>query len=210
MKYIDLSRAFDTSVAGFNKSVAKEYVKDGWNANTLTFYSHAGTHMDAPIHFDVKNDTIDQYPIERFFAKRCWVVDVVVNVKSQLIKIADVLPQLSKFVAGDSILVRTGWSIKHGTLEYRNDLPRISKELAEWMVLQKVNILGVEAPSVADVNNLAEVDEIHKILLDTVIIVEGLVNVGKLKSNLIELIALPLKIAGGDGCPCRVVGIDKM
>lgn len=74
----------------------------------------------------------------------------------------------------------------------------------------KVNILGVEAPSVADVNNLVEVDEIHKILLDTVIIVEGLVNVGKLESNLIELIALPLKIAGGDGCPCRVVGIDKM
>ena len=210
MKYIDLSRAFDTSVAGFNKSVAKEYVKDGWNANTLTFYSHAGTHMDAPIHFDVKNETIDNYPIERFFAKRCWVVDVKVKMKSQVIRIGDVLPQLSQFLPGDSILIKTGWSLKHGTEEYRNDLPRISKELAEWMVLQKVNILGVEAPSVADVNNLVEVDEIHKILLDTVIIVEGLVNVGKLESNLIELIALPLKIAGGDGCPCRVVGIDKM
>lgn len=209
MKYVDLSRAFDISLAGFEKTEAKNYQKDGWNASTLTFYSHAGTHMDAPIHFEVKNDTIDQYPIERFFAKRCWVVDVNVNVPSQLIKIVDVLPLLSKFVPGDSILVRTGWSIKYGTEEYRNDLPRISKELAEWMVLQKVNILGVEAPSVADVNNLTEVDEIHKILLDTVIIVEGLVNLGKLESNLIELIALPLKISGGDGCPCRVIGIDK-
>lgn len=209
MSYIDLTRPFDSSVPGFNKSLAKDYDLDGWNASTLTFYSHSGTHMDAPIHFDVRTETIDQYPIGRFFAKRCWVVDIEIKIKSQLIDVVDVLPQLIEFLPGDSILLRTGWSENHGTDKYRNDLPRISKELAEWMVLQKVNILGVEAPSVADVNNLAEVDEIHKILLDEVIIVEGLMNVEKLKKKLIELIALPLKIAGGDGCPCRVIAIEK-
>lgn len=207
MKYIDLTRTFDTKVAGFNKVEAKNYVEDGWNASTLTFYSHAGTHMDAPVHFEANEATIDQYPVERFFAKRCWIVDVSITGHSQLIGLGNVLPELSEFLSGDSIIIRTGWSEKHGTDAYRNALPRISKELAEWMVANGVNILGVEPPSVADVNNLKEVDEIHKILLKSVIIIEGLVNTEKISSKMIELVALPLKIGGGDGCACRVIGV---
>jgi len=209
MKYIDLSRSFDVDVSGFNKSVAKNYHTDGWNASTLSFYSHAGTHMDAPIHFEASQETIDQYPIERFIVKRCWIVDVDIKNRSQLIGIDDIKQELIGFVPGDSILLKTGWSLKFGTDAYRNGLPRISKDLAHWLVSLKVNILGVEPPSVADVNNLKEVDEIHKILLDKIIILEGLVNLEKLESKLIELIALPLKIAAGDGCPCRVIGIEN-
>ncbi len=207
MKYIDLTRIFDSTVAGFNKAAAKDYGIDGWNASTLTFYSHAGTHMDAPVHFEASEATIDQFPVERFFAKRCWVVDVEIKEDSQLIGLDNVLGQLSEFRSGDSIILRTGWSAKHGTDAYRNALPRISKELAQWMVANGVNILAVEPPSVADVNNLKEVDEIHKILLNSVIIIEGLVNTERITSKMIELVALPLKIGGGDGCPCRVVGV---
>ncbi|MEM6698052.1 MAG: cyclase family protein, partial [Bacteroidota bacterium] len=56
----------------------------------------------------------------------------------------------------------TNWSQKiEDTTTYKNQLPRISKELATWCVENQVKMLGVEPPSVADVNNLPEVTEIH-------------------------------------------------
>jgi kynurenine formamidase len=88
---------------------------------------------------------------------------------------------------------------------FRNQLPRISPELAEWCVEKRVRILGVEPPSVADVNDLPEVTEIHRILLSGgVTIVEGLINLDQLPDNRdITFGAFPLKIQDGDGSPCR-------
>jgi arylformamidase len=60
---------------------------------------------------------------------------------------------------------------------------------------------------VADVNNLPEVTLIHEILLDKIIIVEGLCNLDQLQTDLVTFIALPLKIKGGDGAPCRAIAI---
>ena len=56
----------------------------------------------------------------------------------------------------------------------------------------------------ADVNNLEEVTRIHQILLGAeIVIVEGLTNLDGLSSERVFFCALPLKIAGGDGAPCR-------
>ena len=66
-------------------------------------------------------------------------------------------------------------------------------------------MLGVEPPSVANVNDLEEVTLIHEILLGGgVTIVEGLTNLEKLPANQQFLFgAMPLKLLGGDGSPCR-------
>jgi arylformamidase len=50
---------------GFKKGVAKTIGRDGWNASTLEIYSHAGTHMDAPLHFEAGKETIDTIQVER-------------------------------------------------------------------------------------------------------------------------------------------------
>ena len=73
-----------------------------------------------------------------------------------------------------------------------------------------VNMLGVEPPSVADVNNRAEVTEIHTILMQNdVVIVEGLTNLDKISGNKVTLIAMPLKIEKGDGAQARVIVIEE-
>lgn len=127
-----------------------------------------------------------------------------------MIFVADLGEIAQKFKEGDSLLLRTDWSKRLGTEGYHNDLPRISAELANWCVEKKVQILGVEPPSVADVNNLPEVTEIHHILLrGGILIVEGLINLDVIEKQYVELIALPLKIKKGDGAPCRVIAIEK-
>jgi arylformamidase len=212
MNYIDLTLAYNKNVAGFDSEPARLLQKDGWNATTLHLYSHAGTHMDAPLHFGVNEQTIDQISLEKLVSKRTWVVKLLDLPLSYLIKLADVLPQLADFQQGDSIIIRTDW---HKRLAadtentYRNALPRISEELALWMVENQVQILGVEPPSVADVNDLEEVTKIHQILLGHVLIVEGLAYLDKISKNSVELIALPLKIEGCDGAPCRVIAIER-
>jgi kynurenine formamidase len=92
---------------------------------------------------------------------------------------------------------------------YRDGLPRVGLDLARWCVEKRVRMLGVEPPSVADVNNLEEVTAIHRTLLGgDVIIVEGLANLKAIEQKRVLLAAIPLKIEGGDGSPCRAFAIE--
>ncbi len=205
---IDLTLPYTSNMPGVAIEMAKTLEQDGWNARTLHLYSHAGTHMDAPTHFGVTKQTIDQLPLTDCMGP-AWVVRLP-NLPSQyLIRVADLGEVAEQVQARDSLLLHTGWSQYLHQPKYRDGLPRISEELAEWCVAKKIKMLGVEPPSVADVNNLPEVTRIHRILLGGgVIIIEGLTNLDTIRQERVQLIALPLKILGGDGAPARVIVLE--
>lgn len=208
-RVVDLTLTYHNGIKGFSKEIAKTKDTDGWNASTLTFYSHVGTHMDAPFHFNVSNQTIDEIPVSDFVG-RAWVVDARDVGPKGLVTVNHISENiLKKFVAGDSLIIWTGWSQYVGTQSYRDELPRISEALAHWCIENKVKMIAVEPPSVADVNNLEEVTKIHEILLEGVVIIEGITNIDKLEADCVELIALPLKIEKGDGAPARVIAIKN-
>ncbi|RCS26052.1 cyclase family protein [Polaribacter sp. WD7] len=207
-KIIDLTLSVNNKMDGVVITPAKTIDKNGWNATTLNLYSHSGTHMDAPLHFGVNAQTIDKLSIERLISE-AWVVNLTHIKPKEEILIAHLDGIADVFKAGQSILLHTGWSKKLGTAAYRDNLPRISVELANWLGEKKVNMLGVEPPSVADVNNLEEVTNIHHILMkNDIIIVEGLCNLEQITTPKVTLIALPLKVEGGDGAPSRVIALQ--
>ena len=209
MRYIDLTMSYGMGMRGFSIESAKSLKKDGWNASTLHLYSHSGTHMDAPIHFEVNEKTIDQYPASRFFCD-CWIVDLPNCSDSKLIVPEDLSKIANAILPGEGLIFRTGWSAYVGEEKYRQKLPRISKELAEWCTKKSIAMIGVEPPSIADVYDLKEVSEVHTILLNAdVLIIEGLCNLGKISQPKVQLVALPLKIKNGDGAPCRVIAIEN-
>jgi kynurenine formamidase len=208
-RIIDLTLTLRYGMRGVEMEPKFRYERDGWNASTLHLYSHCGTHMDAQIHFKAGPETIDQIPPERCMGP-AWVVNLSGIAPKGLIEIASLGDAAQQFRPGESLLLRTDWS-KHldDPAIYRDGLPRISEPLATWCVENQVKLLGVEAPSVADVNNRAEVKLIHKILLGgRVTIVEGLCNLGQLTGPKVFFAALPLRIAAGDGCPCRAFAVD--
>ena len=206
---VDLTATYSNKVSGFTCEVAKTKSKDGWNASNLHIYSHAGTHMDAPFHFEATDERIDEIAVERFISK-AYVVTVEISQSQQLITVSDISLIDDVLQPGESVIIKTGWSNYLGTDKFRNDLPRISKEAAEWLVRKKVNILAIEPPSVADVNNLSEVTLIHQILLGgNIVIIEGIFNTQALVKSEVQLIALPLKILRGDGAPARVIAIQE-
>ena len=139
-----------------------------------------------------------------------WVVDIPGLAPRALITVEHLGAVSKQFQRGESLLLRTGWSrfVDEPSI-YRDGLPRIGQELANWCVGQSVKILGIEPPSVADVNDVEEVTRIHKILLTAgVVIVEGLRHLEAISSPRIYFVALPLKIGGGDGSPCRAFALE--
>lgn len=183
---------------------------DGWRATMLNLYSHCGTHMDATCHFDPDGETLDQLNL-----------DAVCGV-ARVIDLSPALPRerltVERFEAaldgplrpGDRLLLRTDWHHRYPSPEYRNELPRISVDLARYFVSNEVRLIGVEPPSVADVNDIEEVTQVHRILFaGGIVIVEGLVGLDQIDAPECEFIALPLRIVGGDGCPVRAIAIRR-
>ena len=207
-RIIDLTVVLNNELRGVSIEPARRLETDGWNATTLQLYSHCGTHMDAPKHFDVTEQTIDEIPLEQCMGP-AWVVDLDGIAPRTLIQVKDLAPIANEIHPGDGLLLRTGWSRNLGTPSYRNSLPRVSLELARWCGAQKVRMLGVEPPSVADVNNLEELTAIHEALLGSgVIIVEGLTNLDQIRQRKVTFMAFPLKVARGDGAPVRAFAVE--
>lgn len=209
IRVVDLTMPLKPGMRGVEITPKFTLAKEGWNASTLSLYSHAGTHMDAQVHFEAGPETIDQHTPHRCMG-RAWLINLAGIKPKALIEISNLGDLATRFQPSDSLLLRTDWS-QHvdNSAIYRDGLPRISDALANWCVAKKVKLLGVEPPSVADVTNLPEVTRIHKILLGGgVTIVEGLCNLDQLAGPKIFFAALPLRIAGGDGCPCRAFAVE--
>jgi kynurenine formamidase len=205
----DLTMTLQPGMRGVDITPKCTVAREGWNASTLSLYSHCGTHMDAPVHFAAGPGTIDQTPPEQCMGA-AWVVNLAGIQPKAMIEVASLGAVASQFAPGESLLLRTDWNFhRDNPAVYRDGLPRLSDAMAEWCVANRVKMLGVEPPSVADVNNLPEVTRIHKVLLGGgVTIVEGLCNLDQIAAPKVFFVALPLKPLGGDGSPCRALAIE--
>ena len=209
-KLIDLSLPVKPGMPGIAVSASHSLKKDGWNAADWSIYSHACTHADAPLHFGASPETIDAMPLELFHGP-AWVAHLKNVEPKQLLTPADLGAVADHFEPGNCLLLDTGWSrFVSDAAVYRDGLPRIGEELANWCVQKEVKLLGVEPPSVADVNNLPEVRKIHLILLGArITIVEGLCNLDQLGTRCMFM-ALPIKLENGDGGPVRAVAYPHL
>ena len=208
-RIIDLTMPLENGLRGISIEPARTIAEDGWNATTLHLYSHAGTHMDAPTHFAVGDRTIDQIPLDKCMGP-AWIVDLMGIEPRAVISVGDLGVAAQHLRPGDGLLLRTGWSRRYREPAYRDELPRVGLELARWCVEKGVRVLGVEPPSVADVNDIEELTAVHKVLLaGGVIIVESLVNLDQIREDKVTFMAFPLKVAGGDGAPVRALAIEE-
>ncbi len=202
---IDLTLPINDQLPGANVETAKTIASHGWNATTLKLYSHSGTHMDAPRHFLNRGLSMEQLHLDACVGP-ATLVDLTPVQPRELLTSQRIVAALGGMIPSQRLILRTDWHRRFGTDEYRNALPRISAELAHWLVRHEVRLIGVEPPSVADVNNIAELTEVHTILLRAgIVIVEGLANLDKIHVPSFEFIALPLCVVGGDGCPVRAI-----
>ena len=208
-RIVDLSLTLHHGMRGVE--FAPKYTVDdkGWNATTLSLYSHSGTHMDAPVHYNVSREGIDSIPLEHCMGP-AHIVDVTAIDSKGLLTPAHVQYLQTKIKKGDGLIFKTGWSAFIDTPQYREQAPGLSPELVEWCVLKGIRMLGIDTPSVSDVNNIPLLTRIHKILLAAgIIIVEGLANLDALEKEYVFFMAIPLKLKAMDGSPVRAFAIEN-
>src|SRR5687767_163686 len=130
-RIIDLTLTLRHGMRGVEFEKFHSVNEHGWNSRILHLYSHGGTHMDAPLHFDAGEGTIDRIPLDRSIGP-AWVVSLPGIEPRTQIGVRHLGAIAAKVRPGDGLLLRTGWSAYVDQPQYyRDQLPRISLELAE-------------------------------------------------------------------------------
>jgi kynurenine formamidase len=205
-RVVDLTLTYYHGMRGVEIHPNTTIEKDGYNTTNLRLYSHAGTHMDAPRHFLNDGRTIDHLDLGKCVGP-AQVIDLSQKQPNSLITAEDLAMYAEQIAPGARLLLRTDWDLHANLPDYRTSFPRISRELARWLAERGVWLVGLEMPSVASLQDKAELTEVHQILLrGEVVIVECLANLRDLP-NQVFFMALPLKIQNGDGSPIRAVAL---
>jgi arylformamidase len=176
----------------------------GYNIAQLVMGTHTGTHLDAPFHFLDDGLTVDQLDLRRGFGP-AWVLDFSGKGPNEEITVAELQPFDERIQAGSRLIFRTGWDQVYPDPRYFSDMPALSLDACRALAEREVACVAIDTPSV----NWSDYAAAHRALLGAeVLIIESLRGLERLQGDRVILAALPLRIRGRDGSPCRAVALD--
>ena len=183
------------------KPVAK-VANDGYLEHCVSFYTHTGTHLDAPAHILDGGNTVDAYACEKFYGSA-----VIVDCKNvQKIELGEVQNAYKENGNPDFLLFYTGWADRWGTEAYYHDFPVLTEEATGYLCTLPLKGVGIDAISFDPFGDEELVNH-HLLLEQEIILVENLRSLKQLLSKEFNFSCLPLRIKGVDGFPVRAVGI---
>jgi arylformamidase len=173
------------------------------NSSRISIGNHCGTHMDAPFHFFEQGRTIDQIDLDQC-AGRALLIRMKNIVENGGIDAHQLNGHRARLQELRKVIFETGWSKRWGQSDYFTHHPVISPEAAEFLIECGVHLVGVDVPSVD-----RPPFPVHLALLAKgILIVENLTNLSAIKSDVVQFVAVPLKITGRDGSPVRAIGLE--
>lgn len=179
---------------------------EGFNLTKMWMLTHTGTHADAPNHFIENGKSIDELSIDCFLG-RAKLFRYNQEPESQSISPDDIIS--SKYDLEPEIIFVLETGIEHYSekKEYNELFPVPSQDLLGLLIEYKIRAYMTDATSIDRVNSIGSPN--HRLLLGAgVPIVENLCNLSKLPVNkFFTIIALPLKLEGREGSPCRAVAL---
>ncbi|MCX7671548.1 MAG: cyclase family protein [Anaerolineae bacterium] len=184
------------------------------NTTLLHLFSHSGTHVDAPKHFNDAGPAAVELPITAFIFSRPYVVEVP-KTDDQFIGREDLEPHRAALATADLCLLRTGWSaLRDAEPErYARHGPLLHPDAARFLVDECPGLRGVatDAISIGAPGFRRESVLTHQILTGVgrrdgrfLLIFEDLridPDLGRAQ----RIYAWPLLIVGSDGSPCTIV-----
>ena len=217
---IDLSRPIHTNMPVF-PAILKTYLgvytahKDSikpngtsHQSNILVMGDHAGTHIDAPLHFNPAGTGIDQMPIE-LLAGNAVMQDYSDRKPGESVTADDVKKGLERLHINPKdlkyILFRTDAAEYYGTDAYWGHYLEIRADAVEWMLDQGIAVFGVDASTCDHARNRAT----HMLMRKrTSYHMENLANLDKLPHNKIfTLVCTPLMMVSSSASPVRVLAL---
>lgn len=175
----------------------------------VTFGTHVSTHVDAPLHAIPGGPSIDQMALDHFIGTARLLRFKGVS-QSAPIDTAHLEPHAAALRSTRRLILETGWARQTwGTKEYFIEGPYLTRAAATYLAGFRFKLIGMDFPNI---DSAAEtVPGIpapnHNILLKNgdLVLLENLLRLDEIPVDEFELMAQPLRLVGGDGCPCRAV-----
>lgn len=166
--------------------------KDGYNAHRICANTHFGTHMDSPWHMLGNGKRLTDFSIERFIGRA-----ILYDVTGQ----REIDIELKDVKENDIVILRTDHTKKAYTSAFFENIPLISRKLAEALVERRVNMVGIDSPTLDEPPNA-----VHKLLFGhDILVLENLVDLASIPVRIFKIYVFPIKYDRIDGAPCRVI-----
>lgn len=218
MPWVYLSHVLDTATPVYSgasgvrvTSLKSMGAGDSCNESKVELPLHAGSHVDAPRHFDETGLTIDEFPADFWHVTRICLLEVNLGV-SGVIDLRSVGAQLSEIPANsEMILIRTGFE-RHREInpgDYIHRGPCIGSDFARWLRSERrLRFIGTDAISISSPANREEGRLAHRALLGSggvppVLILEDL-HLAELPGAPLEAWIVPIRVTGADGAPVTI------
>lgn len=233
-RIIDLTYAYDATTIYWPTASGFEMVSDFkgtteggyyYEANTFRTAEHGGTHLDAPSHFAEGKLHLDQVPLDHLIGPA-----VLIDVTEQAAANRDYQVSVADFEAWEAVneqlpdgiivLLRTGfgksWPDRKAYLGTDVEgadavpllhFPGLHPDAAKWLVEHRaIHAIGLDTASID--YGQSRGFESHRILMaENIPAFENVAQLDQLPATGFQVIALPMKIAGGSGGPLRIIAI---
>lgn len=162
----------------------------------LSIGTHSGTHIDAPSHVFEGMFTMDKYDPSLWYLD-AQVLDFTPREAGR--EITDDELRSRNVKEGIGVIIKTGWDVQFGSLDYYQTYPALTNDAAAFLVSKKTRLLAADTPFKLEVH--------YTLLREGIPLVTNLNNMRHLQEGMVKLIAAPLLITDGDGAPARVLAV---
>ncbi len=216
-----MSPAFPTffGVPGIELQKQFDIKKDGFNLNWWRIIEHAGTHIDAPIHFSENGDTLEKIPAETLVAPLA-----VIDVRARAAENADY--QVSRQDLADwekknrrlpdrcCVAMLSGWAAYVGNeAKYTGasggtfHFPGFSVDAAEWLMKER-NVVGLAVDTLSLDHGPSKDFRVHRAWLPSGRWgLENVANLDKAPSTGATLVVGAAKVMNATGGPVRLLAL---
>ena len=214
MKIFDISRTLSADLPPWPGDVAFRYQVNGRiaegssvNVGSIGMSLHNGTHADAKWHFDDTGWKMEEAKLETYFGPAV-VVDLTAKYAGAPedgrwphVQTTDLEHAAEELRSTGRLLLKTG--VWRDPKVFPDPIPTLALGVPAWLESLGVKLLGLDVPSVDEIDAKELVNH-HAIGDAGISIVESL-DLSAIGAGRYNFVALPLKIAGGDGSPVRAI-----
>lgn len=165
--------------------------------STLSMSAHAGTHVDAPLHFVQGGRSVDTLPLEATVGP----ARVIVIRNPQVITIDEI--RSHRVRPGERVLFKTRNSARSRPGVFFRNYVALAADAAEYMAARRVRAIGIDGPSIAPPDH--QMAQTHRVLLCAGIWIIEWLDLRRVPAGPCHFVCLPLRIVDGDGAPARAI-----
>jgi len=169
---------------------------DACTVSTLSMSAHAGTHVDAPLHYLRRGRSVDQWPLDATVGPAR-----VIPIRHPRVVDVDEL-RTHRIRKGERLLVKTRNSARKRPGMFFKDYVSVTPAAARYLASRRLRAIGIDGPSIGPFEEGAET---HRILLDAGIWIVEWLDLRRIPAGPCDLMCLPLRVVGGDGAPARAI-----